>query len=81
MESSQAMADRSGLLVTTLETGKMDGSMAKEQQSIMISTPMWVPSKTTKDMVKANLPKQTAQSMKEFLMKTNSMVTTCDIHK
>ena len=75
MESCQAMAERSGLIGTMLETGKMEIDMAQEHLSQMMAEPMWVLSKTTRDMVEANIPEQTAQSSKENGWKTSSMVS------
>ena len=43
----QAMADRSKMVITILETGKMGYTMVKERKSVLMAQPMWVPGKTT----------------------------------
>ena len=46
MVCCQAMADRSGLIVTMLETIKMTNYMVKEHMSGLMAQPLWVPGKT-----------------------------------
>ena len=71
----QAMAETSGLVVIILETLKMANDMALEHMSILMAQPMWVPGKTARDMVKANIQMKKAQSSKETGSKTSSMVS------
>ena len=49
----QAMADKSILMLTMLETLKITDIMAKEHMSMMMAEPMWVPGKTAWPMVRA----------------------------
>ena len=74
MECGQAMEERSNLIGTMLDTIKMADNMAKEQKSILMAQPMWVPGKTATNMVQVNSPTDSEQYSKENGWKTSSMV-------
>ena len=51
MDCCQDMAEASGVKVSILETSKITNTMVKEQKSILMAEPMWVPGKTACNMV------------------------------